>query len=72
MFGDISGDLEDAGGSPVTLPVSIAAGGSFTCYYKATISGDYPGQPYQHGHCHSQRYLGSYRHRLRRRHRGLY
>ena len=24
----------------MTLPVAIAAGGSFTCYYRATISGE--------------------------------
>ena len=41
-FGDISGDLseDEAGTIPVTLPVAIAAGGSSTCYYRATISGE--------------------------------
>ena len=56
-FGDISGDLseDEAGTIPVTLPVAIAAGGSFTCYYPGDHlrRGGY--QPRQHGHRHRQR-----------------
>ncbi|WP_287154729.1 hypothetical protein [Candidatus Solincola tengchongensis] len=43
QFGDLSDKLVDENGNPVALPVTIEAGESFVCYYKTTISGDYPG-----------------------------